>query len=108
MRKDQQTRVDELAEKVMDVFITEADPENWTGAGETSTEMTPAVRGARNWDIKNANQAGALMMRLLEIKDRLAGLLPPSEGSDDRAEADISKYEKQAKKLLESVGRGRS
>ncbi len=105
MRKEQQERINTLAEKVMDVFITEADPENWTGADVAAAEMTPAIRGARNWDMKNANQAGALAMRVLELRDRVAGIVGQTGEEDDRAEADISKYEKQARTLLDAVGK---
>lgn len=104
MRADQLQKVDALAEQVMDVFISEADPKSWTGSGLAPAQMTPEVRGARNWDMKNANQAGALALRVLELKDRIEGLLPSGgPGADDRADDDIAKFEKQAKKLLESV-----
>ena len=105
MRPDQVQKIDELAERMVDVFTVEADPANWTGADVPATEMTPEVRGARNWDMKNANQAGALTMRLLDLRDRLRGVAAPHNPiGDDDAEAAISKYEKQAKKLLETVG----
>ena len=104
MREDQKQQIDGLAERVMDVFLAESDPQNWNGAGASAAEMSPEVRGARNWDIKNANQAGALMMRVLDLRDRLAGMLPAKTGeADDRAEADIAKYEREAKKLLETM-----
>lgn len=104
MRSDQAKQLETLAEKVLDVFLTEANPENWTGAQTPADEMNPATRGARNWDMKNANQAGALAMRVLDLKDRVAGLAPAGPGADDAADADIAKFEKQAKKLLEAVG----
>jgi len=106
MRKDQQDRVDNLAERLADVFMTEADPDNWTGADQPAAKMTPEIRGARNWDVKNANQVGALLMRTIELRDRISGgsANPYQGGEDDRAESNIAKYEKEAKRLLESVG----
>lgn len=103
MRQDQAAALDDLSESLMDVFLTEADPGNWTGAGTPANQMTPEVRGARNWDAKNANQVGALMMRALELRDRLKGLAPSGQQPDDRADSDIAKFEKQARTLLDRV-----
>jgi hypothetical protein len=104
MREDQKEQLNGLAERVMDVFLTESDPQNWTGSGKSAAEMTPDIRGARNWDIKNANQAGALVMRVLDLRDRLQGAdWNKGQPPDDRAEADIARYEKEAKKLLETM-----
>lgn len=104
MRPDQQHKLDALTENLMDVFLHEADPENWNGAGESAAAMTPEVRGARNWDAKNANQVGSLVARALDLRDRIngAGFIPPP--SQDDADADIARFEKQARRLLEAVG----
>lgn len=37
LRPDQLKSLADLAEKLADVFITEADPENWSGAGKLPT-----------------------------------------------------------------------
>lgn len=103
MRTDQITTLDELSEQLMDVFLEEANPDNWTGAAVGAKAMTPDIRGARHWDMKNANQAGALMARALDLRDRLKGIQGPSEKPDDAAEADVRKFEKQAKALLSRV-----
>lgn len=103
MRTDQITTLDELSEQLMDVFLEEANPDNWSGAGTEARDMKPEVRGSRNWDIKNANQAGALMARALDLRDRLQGIKHPDSGADDAAEADVRRFEKQAKDLLRRV-----
>jgi len=111
MRTDQTQRLGDLAEKVMDVFLDAADPSMWAGDGETPADMAPNVRGARNWDIKNANQAGALMARVLDLRDRLGGRASSPADADDAADADVARYEKQAKELLKRVNekqRGRA
>ena len=104
MRDDQLTRlprIQTLANEVMDAFLDAADPANWAGVGKKPAEMTPDVRGARNWDVKNANQVGALTARILDLRDRMGGAAPaPGANPDDAAEADVAKYEKQAKELL--------
>jgi hypothetical protein len=100
MREDQIKRLDDLAENVTDVFLEAASPENWTGAGQDPQAMTPEIRGARNWDVKNANQIGALLARCMDLRDRIT---IGSEDSDDEAEADIGKYEKAAKTLVKKI-----
>lgn len=109
MRQDQTEKLNDLAIDLMDVFLSEADPTNWTGAGEAATAMTKDTRGARNWDMKNANQAGALLARALDLRDRLNGQgggQPPAP--DDAAEADIAKFERQAKAMIDKVIEKRS
>lgn len=103
MRKDQTERLSELTENLMDVFLTEADPAIWTGSGMSPAEMDPQTRGARNWDMKNANQAGALVARALDLKERLVGVRAPHPPADDAADADIARFEKQAKKIIDGL-----
>lgn len=97
MRADQLARLADLTEEVADVFLEAAHPENWTGAGQDMQSMDPATRGARNWDVKTANQIGALLARTLDLRDRIT---LPDDSPDDAAEADISKYERKAKDLI--------
>lgn len=104
MRQDQHERITALTESLTDVFIRDADPSKWPGA--ESPELTQQERGDRVWALKSANQVGALLMRTLELRDRIAGVLPPTmDGKDDdRAEANIAKYEKEARRLLDTIG----
>lgn len=106
MRPDQTARLDELAHELMDVFLAEADPREWSGAGQPATQRDPKVRGDRNWDLKNANQVGALLSRTLDLRERLTG-----EGNagrkwseDDPAEAEIARHERAAREILARVG----
>lgn len=105
MDEERKTRLDALTDTLMDEFTTEADPANWTGTGVAPSDMTPNIRGARNWDVKNANQIGALLARVIDLRAKLAApIAPPTPGAptppDDAADADISKYERMAKDVL--------
>lgn len=93
-------RLDELSEDIAEEFFEAATPANWTGAGQEVNKMTPEVRGARNWDVKNANQIGALLVRVLDLKERIYS---PNGPADDEAEAELARYEKQGKELLARV-----
>lgn len=105
IRDDQTARLGDLTTQVMDAFLDAADPGLWAGAGQDPASMDPQTRGARNWDMKNANQAGSLMARLLDLRERLAGVNDGGgkQKPDDEAEHDIKKYEKQAKQYLDQV-----
>jgi hypothetical protein len=104
MNSEQQKRVETLADQVAEQFIAAASPGNWTGDGLAPDKMSPEVRGARNWDVKNANQIGALLARCLDLRDRIA--TPAGDGPDDAAEADIGKFEKQARAIVKKVREG--
>lgn len=103
-------RLQALCDDLLEVFLVEADPTRWTGAGVDPTEMDPKIRGARNWDMKNANQAGALAARALDLRDRLAGgdggKPPGTQQIDDAAEHDIARFEKQARDALAKIRAG--
>lgn len=100
MMDDKLKALSDLGDKLMDVFLAEADPTQWNGHGQLPCEMDKDTRGARNWDMKNANQAGALVARALDLQARLA---TPGMRADDDPEADIARFEKQARTMIESV-----
>lgn len=106
MRKDQFDRLDDLAQRVGEVFITEADPDNWNGAGVPLRDLDEKARGNRYWDKKNAIQTGALLARVFDLIER--GKTPnggPLIHEDD-AEEQIKRYEKKAKELIRGIQEG--
>ncbi len=107
--EDHVQRLDTLAFKLGEVFLSEADPDNWPGAGVAPHEMTKEDRGDRNWQAKNANQMGALLMRVIELKAKMsapAGSPAPAGTPDTGQDDDVKRYEKQAKELLKKVQAG--
>lgn len=105
MRPDQLEQLNDLGDQLMDVFVSEADPRNWNGAGMAATEMDPQTRGARNWDVKNANQVGALLARTLDLKERLQGLRGGPAMPEDDADREIARAEKLARDTLTRIGK---
>lgn len=103
---DHAERLDTLAYKLGEVFLSEADPDNWPGAGLSPTEMSKEDRGDRNWQAKNANQMGALLMRVMELKAKMAAPAGQPAAGEPPVEDDVNKYEKQAKELLKKVQAG--
>ena len=102
MRHDQIERLQDLAEQVAEVFMEEADPQNWTGAGYMLADMDKDMRGGRYWDKKNAIQTGSLLARVLDLRDRDSRSADTKTPEDD-AEQEINRFEKQAKEMVNAV-----
>lgn len=104
MRQDQIARLQDLAEQVGEVFLEESDPQTWNGAGLPLAGMDKDQRGGRYFDKKNAIQTGTLLARILDLRDRFAGPShPKTPESVADSEAEIKKFEGQAKELLRAV-----
>lgn len=98
-------RAEELAQKLATTFFDQANPDNWTAAELSPAAMTKEQRGDRNWDVKNANQMGALLMRVIELKQKLTdpdSKPPPTDAEPDK---NIAAYEKQAKQMIAQVSK---
>ena len=94
MRTDQTKRLAELAEQLVDAFITEADPATWPGAGHES-DMTQRERGDRYWSKKNASATGGVLRFALDLIGR-TGADTPAAGGDE--EDDLDKRIRQAER----------
>lgn len=88
MRQDQVERLNDLAEKLADAFISEADPAEWPGCGQPPADISPQQRGDRYWCKKNAMATGGVLRYTLD----LIGKQPLAGDADDRAaDADMDK-----------------
>ena len=122
MRPDQLARLNELTEELADVFISEADPENWSGAGIVPRDMTKEERGNRHWDKKGAMGTGGLLRYTLDLiaqgvmntnnnpgghaqQERDADLDAKIKDAEKRAEAAVARVLNKAKGGKQSVGR---
>lgn len=111
MRADQYERLQALQEKLVDVFLGEADPELWPGKGLQPGQMDQQTRGDRYWSKKNAVATAALVQRVsnLTSKIEMANSNPGGAGADEinEEESDLDKQvaraEKDAKRLLDQV-----
>lgn len=112
MRADQYERLQALSEQLTDVFLEEADPEKWPGAGVALQSIDKATRGDRYWSKKNA----AATVMLIGRVENLVGTIQQDSNqghgaasvSDTESELDqeIAAAEKEAAKLLDKVGEG--
>lgn len=106
MRKDQIERLQDLAESIGEVFLEEADPQNWNGAGLPLASLDKDQRGGRYWDKKNAIQTGTLLARVLDLRDRDNNAGGGEEKPDEDADKEIKRFEKQAEELIGAIQRG--
>jgi len=93
LRKDQITMLEDLAERLADVFIEEADPANWSGAGTPMADMTKEQRGNRHWDRKGAMGTGGVLKFTLDIAARAN-----EQASGDEDDFDLEAQVKEAQK----------
>lgn len=115
MRQDQYERLQKLQDKLLDVFLDEADPESWPGKGLKIGAMDAQTRGDLYWVRKTAASAGMLFSRVEAMIGRVqfagAGTTPPAEGEESpeqQLDAEYAAAEREAKKLLDDVQSGRS
>lgn len=97
MRPDQMQRLRDLSEKLIDVVLEEADPDEWPGAGQPIASMSKQERGDRFWCKRNASATFALSQRVQELIGGEVGTFEP----DDDMEKTIQRREKEAAALLE-------
>ncbi|MFH7090609.1 hypothetical protein ACHWWK_23175 [Klebsiella pneumoniae] len=64
MHSDYKTRLTALSDKLTDVVLEEADPDNWPGAGKEITKHTKQERGDRYWHKKNAAASLTLLVKV--------------------------------------------
>lgn len=113
MRQDQYEKLQELTEKLTDVFLNEADPDKWPGANLESGTMDQQTRGDRYWCKKNAAATLTVIMKTANlvgvIQQRSAageqgGASVEGEKEEEESlDAEIARAEKEAAKLLDQV-----
>jgi hypothetical protein len=97
MREDQRIRLLEVSERITEVAIRDADPDNWTGAGKLLGDMDQKERGDANWCRKTAVQTVALLVRVQQV----LAAVPAPPGEHEKSEDElIREAERRADELL--------
>lgn len=109
MREDQAKRLEDLEERLVEAAIADADPQNWSGAGQFLCDMDKATRGDAQWCRKTAVQTVALLAQVRRViaDYRAPELQKPRHPHDDDPEAAIASAEAAAAELIERVTGGR-
>lgn len=114
MRQDQYEKLQALSEKLTDVFLSEADPDNWPGSGWNPAQLTKEQRGDRYWSKKNAVATLSIITKVAQLTTVIQESSNAGTGSanvvDDEGglDADILQAEKEAAKLLDQMTRAAS
>lgn len=114
MRQDQFEKLQQLEEKLLDVFIGEADPDSWPGKGLKIGAMDAQTRGDLYWVRKTAASVLMLHSKVANTISATqafgAGTTPAAAGDDGEQQLDseIASAEREAAKLLDQLQRGTS
>ncbi|VWD22457.1 hypothetical protein [Burkholderia contaminans] len=107
MREDQRERLNDLSERLADVFLNEADPDNWSGAGKLPSDMTKDERGNRHWDRKGAIGTAAVLRYTIDLISWEKGnrINDPAAQSerDDELDDKIAEAERRAERAAARV-----
>lgn len=104
---DHKTRLAALSDKLTEVVLTEADPENWPAAGKAQKDYTQQERGDRYWEKKNASATLTLLIKvhsLLGMHTRGGGT--KDDDPDDEAfklGQQVAAAERAANSVLERI-----
>ena len=112
MRQDQFEALQARGEQLVDVFLSESNPEKWPGAGIEPANMEKQTRGDRYWCKKDAVATLACAQRIFNlvqvIRERaVGGGDAPTEGEPDdgsgELDREIAAAEAEAARLTDQV-----
>ena len=119
----QTQRLLQIEEKLLAVFLDEADPDNWMNEEKAKEEAQRLIeegedpkaaaklvsgwKGERYWEKKNANQTMALLTRIVTYRQRLNELAgagtPPAADEEERLAKDMKEAQEKISKRLRLI-----
>ncbi|MDQ0035841.1 hypothetical protein J2W30_003609 [Variovorax boronicumulans] len=113
MKQEQFERLQALHEKLVDVFLDEADPDKWPGQGIALASMDAQTRGDRYWSKKNAVATIALTQRIQTlvtvVRVQTSGDDPENPAAvvdpQDDLDRQVADAEREASQLLANLQR---
>jgi hypothetical protein len=114
MRQDQYEKLQQLEEKLLDVFLEEADPEHWPGKGLKLGAMDAQTRGDLYWVRKTAASAAVLRGKVVAMigatqnngTGTTAAAEPDADAERAQLDDDIKAAEREATRLLADLQNG--
>jgi hypothetical protein len=101
VRADQLERLTALEESLIDVYLDEADPQNWPGVGTMGEHMSKEERGDRYWCKKNAVATVALAHETRKLIANDKSALGRDPYSDHELDKKIGAAEKRAREAID-------
>ena len=98
-------RQEALSEKLTDVVLYEADPDNWPGAARPPRQHSQQERGDRYWCKKNAAATLTLLVKVHRLIGQQQRGKSGAGDDDEKFELgqQIASAEREAKKILERL-----
>jgi hypothetical protein len=109
MKAEQYLKLQDLSERLTDVVISDADPENWIGNGINPSKLTQVERGDAYWCRKMAVASLAVLTRVATLVEIIQNQSKKGSGAaevtdDDRElDAAVASAEKEAGTLLDKL-----
>jgi hypothetical protein len=101
MKKEQIERLQETENRLLDVFLEEANPDSWPGAGVPLAQLSKSERGDRYWHKKNCLATLTVVMRIEHLIEPNWMSDEQKRGQDDHElDEAVELAEKEADKLL--------
>ncbi|KFC08501.1 hypothetical protein GTGU_01418 [Trabulsiella guamensis ATCC 49490] len=111
MHDDYKTRLTALSDKLTNVVLEEADPENWAGGNKRVNALTKQERGDRYWDKKNAAASLTLLIKvhsLIGMHTRGGVPAEPGEGDEEfELGQRVSNAEREAAAIIKRLQKGK-
>lgn len=103
MNSEQRERLNAINEKLIDVTISDCDPDNWVASGLKLNEMSQSDRGDAQWCRKTAVQTVSLLIRV----QQLIGSTGEKINEPPDIEDEIKRAERSAKEMLDRVSKNK-
>lgn len=109
MRDDQYGKLQDLATKIADVVIHDADPDNWIAVNVPAKDLSREERGDAYWCRRLATSSLSVLMKVTsvlgQIKHQEKNGLNPVESDDEADDLDqeIKDAEREAGRLLKQL-----
>ena len=111
MKAEQYLKLQDLIERLTDVVISDADPDNWIGKDIKPNDLTQVQRGDAYWCRKMAVASLAVLTRVVTLVEIIQNQSKKGSGAaevtdnDRELEAAVASAEKEAGSLLDKLQR---
>jgi hypothetical protein len=108
MRTDQLARLEALRDRLLEVAISDADPDNWTACGSKPKDMSKDERGDAKWCRSLAVSTVALTMQVQRLMLSQAAGSEVQANEEETVEAEMARYEVAATRVLARARDGKA